>query len=254
MNFMVYRPLFWLLLLLPLLLVFIFSLVNRPARWKWAAFLLRGLGILLLILALCRPFLNRWTERQHVIFLVDVSESVDLAEVKKAHKEIRDMVTDLRPGDSYETYCFADQLRELKLDEFPGEIARWEKGFGDEEFRKESKLGGALNAIRLLFPADRIKRVVIFSDGLATDKNLNDSLASLSADQVKIFFHALQNIQFPEAAVTGLEVNTSQAYFGEKVRFSAQLFANHDMKAKLRFLNRGVVAAEVPVDLLAGQV
>ena len=87
MDILNYRPLLWLLLLVPLLAVFTRSLVTRQRWLKISSFVLRCVGIVLLILALCGPFISRWTNKAHVIFLVDVSESVDVIVTEEGGKK-----------------------------------------------------------------------------------------------------------------------------------------------------------------------
>lgn len=72
------KPLLWLIWLIPLLVVFRYSFINRPKIYKSTAMGLRIAAILLLILALCRPFIAFESEDIHVVFMLDVSESVDL--------------------------------------------------------------------------------------------------------------------------------------------------------------------------------
>ena len=78
MEFTSFQPLWWLALIPALAAGLWLSLVDRPAALKYASFGLRVLGVILLILALCRPFRSDESEDVHVVFLVDVSESVAL--------------------------------------------------------------------------------------------------------------------------------------------------------------------------------
>ena len=72
MDLVSFQPLFWLLCLIPLSVVLRFSMVDRPALLKWIALGLRVLAILLLILAICRPFVGTQSDDLHLVFLVDV--------------------------------------------------------------------------------------------------------------------------------------------------------------------------------------
>ena len=73
-----YRPLFLLLLLIPILVSFKYSLVDRPLKYRITASVLRIMSIVLIILALSRPFIPQKVDGLHVVFLIDVSESNDL--------------------------------------------------------------------------------------------------------------------------------------------------------------------------------
>ena len=80
LEFVSLSPLAWLLAIAVVLVVgWRFSLVDRPAGLsRWGSLVLRAAAILLLILALCRPFAPQKNDRVHANFLLDVSEMIDL--------------------------------------------------------------------------------------------------------------------------------------------------------------------------------
>ena len=82
MDLVSFQPLFWLLCLIPLSVVLRFSMVDRPALLKWIALGLRVLAILLLILAICRPFVGTQSDDLHLVFVLDVAESVGSGAVR----------------------------------------------------------------------------------------------------------------------------------------------------------------------------
>jgi Ca-activated chloride channel family protein len=89
MTFTTFTPLLWLLLLLVAGAAYWRSLVDRPTGLKLASFLLRVLGVVLLALALCQPFIQDETEDAHVVFVMDISQSVELKaalEALEAHR------------------------------------------------------------------------------------------------------------------------------------------------------------------------
>jgi len=68
--------LWFLLLLLPMIWVWRRSLVDHSRGLKLASFLLRLLAFGALVVALCRPYWPQANDRQHVIYLVDGSQSI----------------------------------------------------------------------------------------------------------------------------------------------------------------------------------
>ena len=116
MEFNTLKPLFLLILLVPMLWAFRKSLVNRPKWLKIAAFALRCLGIILLILALCRPFWKSSSGKKHIAYMVDISDSVSLNEAGKAVKEIKKSIKELEHGDSWELFSFARELKQSSPD------------------------------------------------------------------------------------------------------------------------------------------
>jgi hypothetical protein len=85
-------------------------------KFRRPAFLMRCLALVLVVLALCSPYLKRRTDALHIIHLVDVSESVDLNSSIDALKNIRHMEDRLRSSDTSETFVFADGIRPAQSD------------------------------------------------------------------------------------------------------------------------------------------
>ena len=101
MDFTTLSPLLWLLVLIGVGTGFYHSLVDRPSGLRTASFALRVLGIILLVLALCQPFAGEKGDDAHVVFLVDVSQSVDLPAAKDALNQVDAGIKALRKRDSY---------------------------------------------------------------------------------------------------------------------------------------------------------
>ena len=89
------KPFWWLICLVPLGIVLRYSLVDRPRSYRLVALGLRVAAIVLLILALCRPFMAFKSDDVHVAFILDVSESVDLASARAAVDQIETCIDQL---------------------------------------------------------------------------------------------------------------------------------------------------------------
>ncbi|MCB1237799.1 MAG: hypothetical protein KDM91_22225, partial [Verrucomicrobiae bacterium] len=153
MEFTAFTPLLWLLVLVAMAAGLWFSLVDRPSALKFGSFALRTLGILLLALALCRPFWNDRNDAAHVVFLLDVSESVELDAAAKSVDLIRAGIEALGPEDSWSLFAVADGVRAFETPEKLAELLdQWQKGIADDRFRAGSRLADALLNTRLAFP------------------------------------------------------------------------------------------------------
>src|SRR6188474_1898390 len=115
------RPLFWIVAIAIVLAVATrFSLVDRPPLLRWLSLGLRVAAILLLILALCRPFAPDLNDQLHVNFLVDVSESVDLDASIGALKKIDEWTGGLRSGDTWSLFAVGQGVRRFETtDDLP---------------------------------------------------------------------------------------------------------------------------------------
>ena len=244
-------PLWWLLSLLVLAGGFWFTLVDRPKRLMTASFLLRCLAVILLVLALCRPGWMKDADDAHVVFLVDVSQSVDPTASRKAVDEVNSAVTSLRSGDSHSVFSFANGVRLRKTEDLAKELDTWSKGIADDQFRSASRLADAVLSTRLAFPAGKSRRLVLLTDGLETDGSIAAAMETLRREDVDVVWQRLDSLSDPEASIVSVEPNTPSAFAGEIVRLNVRLAANRDMQAKVRVLSKGVAVAEKPISLSA---
>lgn len=257
MEFTAFTPLLWLLVLVAMAAGLWFSLVDRPSALKFGSFALRTLGILLLALALCRPFWNDRNDAAHVVFLLDVSESVELDAAAKSVDLIRAGIEALGPEDSWSLFAVADGVRTFETPEKLAELLdQWQKGIADDRFRAGSRLADALLNTRLAFPAGKARRIVLFSDGQETDNaaaagGLTAALETLGRERVDVLFQAVEGLKAAEAALVSVEPSSPFAYQGEMVRMNVTAASNQAMKARLRLLHKGVAVREQPVELLA---
>ncbi|MEI6176443.1 MAG: VWA domain-containing protein [Verrucomicrobiota bacterium] len=249
MEFISLIPL-WLLLPAALLagVAWRVSLVDRPPAMRAAALVCRFLAMALLIIALCRPCRTTTTDKAHFVFLLDVSESVDPGALESGLSEIEKSLQSLQPQDTSTLAVYASQLRVLTLDEARKFVAEIKANHGDSVFRAATDLTGAMSSARLLFPADKSRRMVVLSDG-AQEKSVAPLIARLHQEHTDVVFRRLAPLSKPEAAVLAVEAPSPVAFEGEIVRLKVRLASNRSMQAKLRITNRGVTVAEKNVTL-----
>ena len=253
MDFTTLSPLLWLLVLVGVGAGFYHSLVDRPSGLRTASFALRVLGIVLLVLALCQPFAGEKSDEAHVVFMVDVSQSVDLPSAKEALNQVEAGVKALRKNDTFSLFAVADGLREKPLEEFRTMLDAWMKGVADDAFRAHSRLGDSMLAARLAFPAGKARRLILFSDGVDTEDGVEAALAQLKAEGVDVHFVPLKTLSQPEAVLLGVDSTSPFAFHGEVLRLTARAMPNQPMNAKVRLLNKGVAVQEKSVALKPGE-
>lgn len=253
MNFFSLHQLWWCAALIPLGIAYYFSLVDRPGKFKLASFICRILGLLLLILALCRPFYKTESHALHVTFLVDVSESIDPSSLHKALEEIQSSIKHLDAKDSYSLYAFAHGIRPMSQEQLTTFIQQCEDGTADANFRNATDLSQSLLASRLSFPSGKLRRIIVFSDSVPTTPDTEKSLATLKDEGVDIFIRHLTPLQKPEAAIISLKPSSDRAFQGEIVRMTITCRSNKDMTARLRILHKGVAVASQVISLKANE-
>lgn len=255
MEFTLFSPLLWLLALVVLGVAWRYSLVDRPRGLKAASFWLRLIGVVLLILALCRPYWREETADRHVVFLVDVSESVELGNLVDSFDEITARIEQLESGDSHSLFLYGNGMKPLESVEAARTmVTDWDEGIDDSEFRSESFLSSTLQQARIAFPAGKKREIELWTDGLPTDRErLAEALQRLEDEDVSIRFAQVSGREEREAALVSLRPSTDEAFENEAVRLRVDAIASEAMAAKLRILHQGVVVAEQTVNLEPGR-
>jgi len=255
LEFNTLKPLFLLILLLPMAWAFRKSLVNRPKWLKIAAFALRCLGVILLILALCRPFWKSSSGKKHIAYMVDISDSVSLKAAAEAAKNIKNSVKELKNGDSWELFSFGRELKQTTPEALQKEIKDFQNNRANPEFREETRLADALRGAAMTFPSDKQKEIILYSDGVSTQKGVKAALDAFSRQQLGgLVFKKTGGIDSPEAAILDLTSNSKVVYPGETARFTVRALANRDMPARIRFINKSIVMRSVPVKLKKNKI
>ncbi len=231
------------------------SLVDRPRAKRVASACARVVAVVLVVLALCGPTIERATRRAHVAFLVDLSASVSLEDARRALDDIDRAIGGLEPGDTWSLTSFGTTPRSHESsDEMRAILDAWAERAPDDRFQSASDLGRALDAARLTMPADAARRVVVLSDGrIGEDAALDAAMARLEREHVDVRFGALATLKHPEVAVAGIVPSPRYAHEGELVRLRVDVRANLDTNAEVRLSHRGVIIARREVELASDE-
>lgn len=250
MQFTTLTPL-WLLLAVAAISILAWrrSLVDRSPTKKWIAHALRALGLICVILAICRPYLLTPSDRLHLVHLIDISESMDPDAIRSAATEIESAQSKLNASDRSSTLAFGSQISTTKPADLRQLADAAAEGTADASLRNATALPEALLGSRLIFDGEMARRLVVFSDGTPTTPGTADAIATLRDEGIDVRFRRATGLKKPEAAVIALEPATTVAFRGEIVRMRLTLRANEKMNATARILQRGVAVASTPVQL-----
>jgi Ca-activated chloride channel family protein len=250
LEFITYQPLIWLAVVAVLALGLRYSLVDRPAWQRFASFAMRVTGVVLLILALCRPFWSEPSDDLHVVLLVDVSQSVDLDSVKTAVGEIQQTIDNLHAGDSWSLFTVGSGVKIIdELDELEELLGNWQTGVSDHRFRSATRLADALLDTRLAFPAGKSRRTVLYSDGQETHADIAAALRQMREEKIDVRLKRIDGLAHPEAAVVSVQPSTPNAFHGEVVRMTVKLATNKQLGGKLRIVHKGVAVLDRQIAL-----
>ena len=254
MSFVSTKYLIYLLALLPLFFIYKNSLVNRDKTKKRLSFVARALGVVLLVLALCRPFFEGESNDRHLIFLFDTSHSVDLTQLKKSAETVVKEIDDFSGSETADVYIFAKKLMAVQPENLLSKLAEIEKNISDTKDRSESLISASMAISRLHFPAGKEKVLCLFSDGIEThEKSLNETLSVLKQEGIKTYFSTLPGIKQDETSISAFSINPPYAYQGETVRLKATVKSNCDTKVTVAFSNNGIKLHSQDVELKKDQ-
>ena len=246
--------LYLLLLLLPMIWVWRASLVDQEGAKKLLSLICRSLAFVAIVIALCRPHWQQESSSQHVIYMVDGSQSIEPEALVKVPDWIEQNRTELLSGsDSSEVVLFANTVRQTDLESVREFAQQAVSGTSESGFRAASRLSEALKAVRFFFPSEKAKRLVILSDGVETSAGVDDALEALEAEGVEVFYHQIESLSQAEVVAVSLEASSPFAYQGEVTRLTAQVQSNTDQSVQARLLNRGVVVAQERLQLRADE-
>ncbi len=254
MELLTLRPLIWTIVPLLMLVGLRYTLVDQPKRRLVASFVLRALGILLLILAMCRPYWGTEQEDLHVVFLVDVSQSIDLPSASQALDEIQIAIDRLKSNDSWSLFLVAGGVKNFNsVDEAKTLLTQWQDTFANASFRSESRLVDAIRETRFALPAGKSHRVILYSDGQETHGEMAAVLDQLQDENIDLRIRELEGLKHSEASVLAIRPSTPNAFNGEVNRIGVDVLSNEKMNATLRIVHKGVAVQEQTVSLEADE-
>ncbi|MGB2713565.1 MAG: VWA domain-containing protein [Vicinamibacterales bacterium] len=183
----------WLLLCVPLVwLAHVAARTTFNPRQRVLQAGLRSLLIVALVLAMARPVVSTMSDRQSMVFVVDVSHSVSGAAIQSAAGKIDELKASLRPahsrivafGKTSATLDSTDALRRMaQIESTEPNVQRVD--------RRGTDLEAALDAARAELAPGHIPRIVLFTDGRATAGDLTAATTRLSEHRVPVFIDPL---------------------------------------------------------------
>jgi len=209
---------------------------------------LRLLIVTLLVLGLAGAQIVRAAEKLAVVFLVDVSDSMDSAAQAAALDYVRDAMALSGPDDQSAVILFgANALVERPM--LPGT----ELGpIGSTPVTLNTDLAEAIRLGLALFPADAARRMVILSDGIATVGDTLEAGRLAAASGVQIDFVAFRRRPAPEVMVTAVNVPT-RLNVDEPFEVSYTITSEADTQAVVSILAGGATIARGTVSLREGE-
>jgi Ca-activated chloride channel family protein len=206
---------------------------------------IRSLLFGLLILALAQPSLVQSFKGQTVVYLLDLSRSVEKGPDFTGW--INDSLAAAKPDDQAAVLGFAGRSQMLKpftMERLAASSAAVDSDFTDIE--------GALKAACSLFPADSNGRIVLISDGLETAGDSLGFARILAAQNIPVDILPVEVEPGEEVAMLDLTL-PKQSYPGQQILVEAAVESTVNTEAELSLFWGGALLHKESVSLTAGK-
>jgi uncharacterized membrane protein len=214
-------------------------------RWALA---LRGALVVILALTLLRPALPRWVDRQNVVFLLDLSDSVSLAARERAYRFVADAVQSLRTGDRHGVIGFGEQAvvdqplsNKTTVDRPRVEVA----GRG-------TNIHQAIQLALATLPPGQANRIVMLTDGR---QNAGSALAGAQAAKSAgaDLYYVAAPLTFTQEVVAESMVLPQEVKYGEPFQAKVVAWSHRDTQGRLSLFRNGEFLGSQIVRLSAGK-
>ncbi|MAU10034.1 MAG: hypothetical protein CL607_09455 [Anaerolineaceae bacterium] len=213
-----------------------------------ASLLIRTVLLLLVMLAISGLQLVRAVEKQGVVFLVDVSDSVgtELQEAQLAY--IQDAIAEKPSDDEWAIVVFgADVAPERAfntLTEAPPELR-------SQVVTGNTNIAEAIQTAIAIFPADVRRRIIILSDGQETVGDAEAKARLAEAAGIEISYVPFFREQLADVRIIDLE-SPSRVIEGQEFDLSVSIESDAPTPARLSLYANGSLIHEEPIALAEG--
>ena len=250
----------WPLLLLPLLGVVVAVAWRSDLRWPRlrlrASLALRLIAAACLLLALCQPVIRAGTREVAVAFVVDVSRSVASGSMQEAVAWAREASRALGSENAH-FVAFADRAVSVPDADALLGVQVFDSGASTGVpppgalDQGRTNVEAALRHAAARLPPDRLKRVVLFSDGRETEGDTAAALALLKEAGVRVF-PAPSGVRSDGGGFVNAIHLPPTVRAGEMTGVAVDVFSAAGGPAEIRVLADDQTLAAIEVDLPPG--
>ncbi len=224
---------------------------NLGRRHLAVVTVLRSLAIAVLALALMRPQWHAGADDVAVVYALDVSRSVSSSFIDSALAWIGDADREGKPAQA-RYLAFADRPVLLEKPEQVRDLAVTEGSPREGAIdRAATNLERALYEALLGLDRDRVKRLVLLTDGNQTEGDVWRVLARLKEAKVRVFPIPAQVRDDADAWLEGIEVPQGMRE-GEPVTVTVRAFSPRESRARVVLRTGNTVLGNRAVRLTAG--
>ena len=235
----------WLLVLLPLMWWAAMRSRSTLARRHLAvATILRSAALVFVVLALLRPVWTAPATQVSVVYALDVSRSVASGFVQSALQFVQRANAQAKP-DAVRYVVFAERARTVARVEDVEQVAVSDAPQADRTrllYQGATNLERALDQALLGLDPDRVKRVVLFTDGNQTHGDVWRALPRLRAQGVRVFAFPATPQTRSDAWIEALELPDTLRR-DEPVAVTVRVYSQQRTPARVRLSAAGQALA-----------
>jgi uncharacterized membrane protein len=214
-------------------------------RWALA---LRGTLVVVLALTLLRPTLPRWVDRQNVVFLLDLSDSVSLAARERAYRFVADAARAMKSADRHGVIVFGEQAvvdqplsNKTTVDRPKAEVS----GRGTNIFQ-------AIQLALATLPPGHSNRIVMLTDGR---QNAGNALVGAQAakNAAADLHYVAAPLTFSQEVVAESMVLPQEVKYGEPFQAKVVAWSHKDTQGRVSLFRNGEFLGSQIVRLAAGK-
>ncbi len=191
-----------LILFLPLIWLIGFPRHAFRRRRDISSLLLRTLIIVLLVLALAGLQAVQAVDRLAVVFLVDASDSMDSGTEDLQLEFIREAIAEKQPDDEWAALLFGDNA----VPETDFSLVAEVESFTSIPQTTATDIANAIQTALSMFPPDASRRIVVLSDGQATQGDAIARAQRAAVSGVEISYVSLFRAPAPDVRITAIDV------------------------------------------------
>lgn len=239
----------WLLLLLPFFWLAAQRLRSIEPFRRWTILVIRTLVVTLLVLALAKLEIARRSKDLTVYFLLDMSESIPMEMRERAAQIVGEFSAKKPRNDEAGLIVFGDSasLESLAVNTF-----EFDGAINSVYDPARTDISSAMRLALSAFPADRMKRIVLLSDG---NENKGSALeiarmarnSNVPVDVLPLSYDQRQDVQIDKLVVP--QQTAKDAPFDIKVFLSSQTAAT----GRLRLYEDGQLIVDQDVEIAPGR-
>ena len=208
---------------------------------------LRTAIVVLLVLALAGLQNVQSVDRLAVVFLVDVSDSMGTTTQDLQLEYIRSALAGKKPDDEWAAVLFGDNA----VPESDFSIVQEIEAFGAIPVTTHTDIANAIQTALSMFPPDASRRIVILSDGQATQGDAIARAQRASASDVEISFVPFFRQAAPDVRITALDAPGRVAE-NQSFDISVSIHAEAATPATLLIFSGGSLIHEEALNLQRG--